>query len=84
MLKKIAKSLRNNIQVENDPDNLEGKLVESIEIKELSSLTTDYAELGLDSILDNSIVKNIPILKTAVSLVKTGLNVRDRIYVKKI
>ena len=70
--------------MENDPDKIEGKLVESIEIKELSSLTTDYAELGLDSILDNSIVKNIPILKTAVSLVKTGLNVRDRIYVKKI
>lgn len=67
-----------------DLPKLEGKLVESLEVKELGSLTADYAELGLDSILDNGIVKDIPILRTAFSLVKIGLNVRDRIYVKKI
>jgi hypothetical protein len=69
----------------NDNSNkIEGKLIESLEAKELGSLTIDYVELGLDSILDDGIIKDIPILRTAVSLVKIGLNVRDRIYVKKI
>ena len=70
--------------MDENSDKLEGKLVESLEVKELGSLTADYAELGLDSILDDGIVKDIPILRTAVSLVKIGLNVRDRIYIKKI
>lgn len=65
-------------------EQLEGKLVESLEAKELGSLTADYTELGLDSILDDGIVKDIPILRTLVGLAKIGLNVRDRIYVKKI
>ena len=35
---------------------LEGKLVESFHVKELGSLTVEYSELGLDSILDDGIV----------------------------
>ncbi len=65
-------------------ETLEGKLVESIEAKTLGDLTVEYAELGLDGILDDGIIKDIPILRTAVGLAKIGLNVRDRIYAKKI
>jgi hypothetical protein len=63
---------------------LEGKLVESFEAKELGDLAAEYSELGLDSILDDGIVKDIPILRTVVSLAKIGFNIRDRIYLKKI
>ena len=69
---------------DDNPEKLEGKLVKSFEAKELGDLAVDYAELGLDSILDEGIVKDIPILRTLVSLAKTGFNIRDRIYVKKI
>lgn len=65
-------------------EKLEGKLVKSIEAKELSDLAVDYAEVGLDSILDEGIIRDIPILRTLVSIAKAGLNVRDRLYVKKI
>ena len=68
----------------NDNQNLEGKLVESIEAKELGSLTADYAELGLDAILDDGIAKNIPIVGTLIKAAKIGINVRDRLYAKKI
>jgi len=70
--------------MDDNPNKLEGKLIESLEIKELGSLTANYAELGLDNILEEGVVKDIPILRTAVSLVKMGFNLRDRIYVKKI
>lgn len=67
-----------------DHNKLEGKLVKSIEAKELGGLGAEYAELGLDSILDEGIVKDIPILRTLVSIAKAGLHVRDRLYIKKI
>lgn len=63
---------------------IEGKLVESLEVKRLGELAADCAKLGLDSILDDGIVKDIPILRTAVSIAKIGFNIRDRIYIKKI
>lgn len=63
---------------------IDGELVKSLETQELGKLATEYAKLGLDSIIDGEIVKDIPILRTAVSLAKIGLNIRDRLYVKKI
>ncbi|MCX5637033.1 MAG: hypothetical protein NTX52_04980 [Planctomycetota bacterium] len=70
--------------MDENPDKLEGKLVESFEAKELGDLAVVYAELGLDGILDEGIIKDIPILRTVVSLAKIGFNVRDRICIKKI
>jgi hypothetical protein len=70
--------------IKNENQPLEGKLIKSIESKELSSLTSDYTELGLDSILDDGIVKDIPVLRTLVSIAKLTKNVRDRLYLKKM
>jgi len=63
---------------------IEGKLVESLRSKELGDMVTECSELGLDNILDDGIVKNIPILRIIVSMAKVGFNIRDRIYTKKI
>ncbi len=65
-------------------EHIEGKLVKSIEAKELGALTADYAELGLDALLEDGILKDIPIVGTLVSFAKVGLNIRDRLYVKKL
>jgi hypothetical protein len=70
--------------VTDNNQNLEGKLVQSIEAKEIGELIVDYAEIGLDKLLEEEIVKDIPILRTAYSLVKVGLNIRDRLYIKKV
>ena len=63
---------------------LEGKLVKSFGVKDLGDLAAEYAELGLDSILDEGLVKDIPIVRTLVSIAKIGANIRDRLYVRKI
>ena len=47
-------------------------------------LTIDYAELALDEFINNSVIKEIPIVKTFVGLIKVGLNIKEIFFVKKM
>ncbi|MDF2431294.1 MAG: hypothetical protein JWP44_925 [Mucilaginibacter sp.] len=53
-------------------------------IKSPFDLTIDYAELALDSFLDNEAIKQIPIVKTFVGLVKGGVKVHEIFFAKKL
>lgn len=44
----------------------------------------DYAEIGLDSFVSDEILKEIPIVKTVVGVVKSGLKVKEIFFAKKI
>ena len=44
----------------------------------------DYAELTLDEILADDTLKEIPIVKTLMSIAKIGLNIKERFFVKKL
>ncbi len=46
-------------------------------------LSKDYAEIGLDSLLDENLLKEIPIIKTLVSIIKTGVAIKERFFIKK-
>ena len=62
----------------------EGKLVESLEDKELGKLAEKYANISVYDIFDGKILSDIPIINTVIALAKSGLNFRDRLYIKKI
>jgi len=47
-------------------------------------LQVDYLELGLDSVFDDAIIKDIPFVKTIYSLAKIGYNIKERLFVKKM
>ncbi|AXP82943.1 hypothetical protein CJ739_3884 [Mariniflexile rhizosphaerae] len=47
-------------------------------------LTVNYAELALDSFLDNEAIKEIPIVKSIVGIVKGGMKVREIYFAKKL
>jgi len=47
-------------------------------------LTVDYAELALDSFLDNEIIKEIPIVKSVVGIIKGGIKIREIHFAKKL
>lgn len=49
---------------------------------ELTDVGIDFTEIGIDSFLDNEIIKDIPVVKTIFSLVKTGLAIRERCFAK--
>ena len=44
----------------------------------------DYAEIGLDAFVSDDILKEIPIVKTVVGVVKSGLKVKEIFFTKKI
>lgn len=44
----------------------------------------DYTEIGLDSLLDNPILKNFPVVKTVYGLAKTGFAIREKHTLKKL
>lgn len=45
---------------------------------------SDYAEIGLDSFVSNEVLKEIPIVKTIVGVVRGGLKAKEIFFAKKI
>ena len=48
------------------------------------SCISEFAEIGLDAIMDDGILKDVPIISTAVSLYKIGNGVKERHNIKKL
>lgn len=53
-------------------------------IKESQDPVTDITEIGIDSIFDNKIIDEVPVLKSIAAVCKIGLNIRDRYFAKKL
>jgi hypothetical protein len=51
---------------------------------DLSGVSADYMEIGLDSILEDGLLKDIPVVNSIISLYKTGVNIRERFLIKKL
>ena len=64
--------------------NFEKNIEESIVSKELIKITNDLLEAGIDSVVNNEFIKEIPIVGTLHSLCKIGISIRDKIFLKKI
>ena len=52
--------------------------------KEAQSIASDLLEVGLDTILDNDIIREIPLLSTAVSIYRIGKSIKERHYIQKL
>jgi hypothetical protein len=59
-------------------------LTETIKDGEFQSVTSDIAEVLIDGVLTDGILKDLPLIGSLVGLVKTGVNVKDRLFVKKL
>ncbi|MDF4560139.1 hypothetical protein P3494_26935, partial [Vibrio parahaemolyticus] len=66
-----------------DKLSLEESLVSTMG-QRLGGTGTELAEIAIDSVLDDGVLKDIPVVGTAVSLYQTGVAVRERQYVKKL
>ena len=51
---------------------------------EVAKLLSEYAELGLDSFMDDGLFRDIPFVSTAISIYKIGNSIRERHYIKKL
>lgn len=44
----------------------------------------DVAECSIDEVIDSEIIKQIPIVKTVIGAIQTGVSIHDRLFLKKI
>lgn len=60
------------------------KLSKSFNDSLLTPIATDFAEIGLDSLMSEGILKDIPFVSTAVSLYNIGKTIHERHHIKKM
>jgi hypothetical protein len=63
---------------------LDLSLIQSIKDSELVPVTTDLAEVGLDMLLNEGVLKDIPVIGSFIGLCKAGVSIRDRLLAKKL
>lgn len=59
-------------------------LIDSLTDFDPTQITPDLAELALDHILDNGIIRDIPVVRSFYAVYKTTVALRDRALIKKI
>lgn len=64
--------------------NIQDTFDDSIRRSTLPDAVTDIAELGVDSLIDNELMKQIPVVKTFVGIIQAGVNIHDKLFLKKI
>lgn len=64
--------------------DLSDSLVETISNSDLTAIGSDILEIGIDTILADGILKEIPIVNVATGLWKTGVAIRDYRFVSKL
>lgn len=52
--------------------------------EEVSGITGEYVELGLDALVEDVLFKDIPIVSTAVAVYRIGKSIRERHYIAKL
>jgi hypothetical protein len=68
----------------NKEDSIEIKLIDDLSNSEISKIAVDISEVALDSIFEDGILRDLPVVSTVVGIVKTSKNIRDKLYAKKI
>lgn len=62
----------------------EQSVKDSVLSEQAVSLASEYGEIAIDSILQDGILKDIPIVNTIVGLSKASIAIRDRLLIKKL
>lgn len=63
---------------------LEKSLEESLTGSELVNTGLDITEIAIDQLLNEGLLKEVPVVKSLIALVKTGYSIRDALYIKKV
>jgi hypothetical protein len=82
-----APNLRKPSQPEaggNMEQDIEDSLVKTLRNSDLSSVAMDFGEIGVDKLLSEGYLRDIPVVSTLVALWKTGAVIRDWLFVRKL
>lgn len=59
-------------------------VVESVRSNALPDLAQEYAEAGIDVVLTEGVLRDIPLVNTIVAIGKFGISISDRLLIKKL
>lgn len=65
-------------------DSLGNSLTETIQGSDLPSVIEDLGEVAIDALIKDGVLKDVPIISTLHGLWKTGVTIRDHIFVQKL
>ena len=65
-------------------DDSEPSQLKIIADSELTEIATDTSEIVLDGLLDDGVLKDIPVFGWAVKVFKAQRSIRDRLFLKKV
>jgi hypothetical protein len=68
----------------NEPLNPNNKLENVIKDSELPGLAKDYAELAIDGIMDDGILKDFPLVGSVIGVMKFGNSINKHLTAKKL
>jgi hypothetical protein len=63
---------------------IEQSIERTLEISDLANIDIDLAEVTIDSIMNDGLLKDLPIVSSIVGLTKLGIKTRDFLLLKKI
>jgi hypothetical protein len=66
------------------PESISQSFISTIAHSDLAHVTQDLTEVALDSLLDNGILKDIPVIGTIVGIYKGVVSIREQMFIKKI
>jgi len=68
----------------NEVKKLSNSLEQTLKDSDLQNVTVDLAESFSDALLNDGLLKDIPIIGTIVGLTKTAISLNDRLLIKKL
>lgn len=68
----------------NEIKRLSNSFEETLKDSDLQNITTDLAETFSDVLLEDGILKDIPIIGTIIGLTKAAISLNDRLLIKKL
>jgi len=68
----------------NEINKLSNSLEQTLKDSDLQNVTTDLAESFADTLLNDGLLKDIPIIGTIVGLTKAAISLNDRLLIKKL
>ena len=65
-------------------ENIDTSFTETIRNSDLSEVTIDFAENFMDSLFEEGLLKDLPIINTLFGISKMAINIKDKLFLKKI
>ena len=65
-------------------ESLNKNLEASLQGDELTKIGLDLSEIAIDQLLQDGLLKDLPIVNSIVALFKTGISIKDAFYIRKL